>query len=92
MEEFLNFLIENTEEAGSFSIEYNPHKAVHEAVERYVNDDCYDAFETPEKKAEAVKSNTLFILHWYQRTSVGFVVYTAPTLEDLVRWVMEDAA
>jgi len=91
----LKFLIENTEEHGSFNIEYNPHKANCETAqdhEEYIwgEDRCKTHFETPEKMAEAFEANTLAILHWYRRSSVGFSLYAAPTMEDLVRWVMED--
>lgn len=80
-----------TEDGGSFSLEYNPQRALYETVEQYLDDHPEvgggsDEFESPGEHRRAIESNTLVILQWYPRTPIGFYYWQAPDLESLLRW------
>jgi hypothetical protein len=77
----LNF---HTSSMGSWSIQWNEHRAVYETVERQWQDDLFD-FESPLEAARCLRENTLVVLHWYKDTPVGSYKIAAPDMEGLRR-------
>lgn len=71
----------------NLEIEHNPHKTDYETAEQYIKKmfscDCWDIkdFISEEDKAECVKNNDFWTLHWYPDTPVGFCTIIASTLE-----------
>ena len=71
------------------SLDWNDHRASHSSV---VNElDCRqvssDDFESPAEMQRAINLNTLVVLQWYRKSSVGFLFYAAPDLESLGAWL-----
>lgn len=97
MDKFFEFLKNNTEDAGNWSIECSQHKSYYETAKQVIEEweadknvgPCLD-FETPAHRQRAIDTNTIFYLQWYRRTPVSFDSYAAPTMEELASWVMSD--
>jgi hypothetical protein len=70
----------------SFSIEYNEHKNYYETVEQCYDDKKDDFVDWD----ECVRTNTVYELHVYPRTPIGFYVVYASTLEKAIEKALED--
>ena len=81
-----------TEAGGSFTLDWNDHRAVHESVAQKIDTNDYYDFENEAEIARAIEQNTIVVLQWYPRTSVSFMTYAAPDLESLFAWLEKDLA
>ena len=61
-------------------LSHNEHRDVYETIH-----DFYDAddFISPEEWHEAVAKDSVWVLHWYPETPIGFIRIAASTLEAL---------
>jgi hypothetical protein len=61
-------------------LSHNEHRDVYESIH-----DFYDAddFISPEEWHEAVAKDSVWVLHWYPETPIGFIRIAASTLEAL---------
>jgi len=76
-------------EAG-LSLEHNEHKNYYISVEQHITDlDLQDAFLSKEEMQEAIDTDSLWVLHWYPHTPVGFCRIAAPTLEKIFNHLKE---
>jgi len=59
-------------------LSHNEHRDVYETIEEF-----YDAddFTSPEEWHEAVAKDSVWVLHWYPETPIGFIRIAASTLE-----------
>lgn len=95
-ESFFDFLNNRTEDGGSWFISAHEHKSYYESAEDFIKEDelHHDSplykFKDDEQRQLAIDTNSIFHLHWYQRTPVSFVSYAAPTMDLLEAWVRED--
>lgn len=94
---FFEFLANNTQQHGSWEIQFNNNKCLYEsavtAIEKSEsNTDVgpWLEFESPAMRQAAIDSDSIYCLCWYQDNAVGSVSFVAPTLESLVSWVMSD--
>lgn len=57
---------------------HNAHKDVYESIEEF-----YDAtdFISPEEYIKAIDDNSVWVLHWYPETPVGFNLLAASSLD-----------
>lgn len=96
--DFIKFLNDNSDgEFSNWSISKDDCKNCYQTVKEVLDDDeqrgeeyHYYEFENSELKQKSKDTNTLYVLHWYVRSPVGFLLYAAPTFEDLERWVRAD--
>jgi hypothetical protein len=67
---------------------HNEHRDVYETVEEY-----YDAddFISPEEWRDAVAKDSVWVLHWYPETPIGFVRIAASTLGAIEAKLKEDS-
>lgn len=67
-------------------LSHNEHRDVYDTIEEF-----YDAgdFISPEEWREAVAKDSVWVLHWYPNTPVGFIRIAASTLEALEARVKE---
>jgi len=59
-------------------LSHNEHREVYETVEQYYVVDC---FVSPEEWRKAVAEDSVWLLHWYPETPIGFDRIAASTLE-----------
>lgn len=69
----------------SFSLEYNKHRNYYETVEEYF----YGRKEDFVDWDECVATNTVYELHIYPHTPIGFYVVYASTLEKAIKAMLE---
>jgi hypothetical protein len=69
-------------------LSHNEHRDVYETVEEF-----YDAedFVSPEEWHKAVAENSVWVLHWYPETPIGFHRVAASTLEAIQAKLKEDS-
>jgi hypothetical protein len=62
---------------------HNDYKDNYETINQVFAEDSqgYYSDMTPEDKAECIRTDSLWTLHWYPDTPVGFFVVHGPTLE-----------
>jgi hypothetical protein len=67
-------------------LSHNEHRDVYETIEEF-----YDAedFISPEEWREAVAKDSVWVLHWYPETPIGFIRIAASTLEAIEAKVKE---
>lgn len=69
------------------TLEHNPHRATYTSAENWVHDNLETVeWESEEEKATAIKDDSIWYLHWYPDTPVGFHSIAAPSLHDLMRF------
>ena len=59
-------------------LSHNEHRDVYETVEQFYEADC---FVSPEEWNKAVAEDSVWVLHWYPETPIGFHRIAASTLE-----------
>jgi hypothetical protein len=59
---------------------HNEHRDSYEKLEDKLQDE-YHKDMSPEDKAECIRTDSLWTLHWYPNTPVSFYVVHGPTLE-----------
>jgi hypothetical protein len=59
-------------------LSHNEHLDVYETVEQFYEADC---FVSPEEWRKAVAEDSVWVLHWYPETPIGFYRIAASTLE-----------
>lgn len=67
-------------------LSHNEHRDVYETIEEF-----YDAedFVSPEEWNKAVSADSVWVLHWYPNTPIGFIRIAASTLDALEAKVKE---
>lgn len=67
-------------------LSHNEHKDVYEIIERY-----YEAedFVSPEEWAKALREDSVWVLHWYPVTPVGFHRICASSLDAIKQRLAE---
>jgi hypothetical protein len=71
----------------SYSLEYNPHKRYYEPV----TSACpLDFFISEEELDKCIKLDTVYVLHIYVHTPIGFNAYAASTLEAIMEKVKQE--
>lgn len=67
-------------------LSHNEHRDVYETIEEF-----YDAedFVSPEEWNKAVSADSVWVLHWYPNTPIGFIRIAASTLDALKAKVKE---
>lgn len=57
----------------NFSIEYNPHKMLYQSVSEYIENQELIEDDFPNKDMQlCIENNTIWSLHCYPRTPIGF--------------------
>ena len=59
-------------------LSHNEHRDVYETVEQFYESDF---FVSPEEWSKAIKEDSVWVLHWYPETPIGFYQIAASTLE-----------
>jgi hypothetical protein len=59
-------------------LSHNEHLDVYESVENFYD---HEDFISPEEWQKAVNQNSVWVLHWYPETPIGFYRVAAATLE-----------
>lgn len=83
--------------ACSFSLTYNDHNVVYETAEQRIEDSAGDPRadyygDVPaDEKAKMIATNTIWTLHVYPNTPVGFNVYHGATLDAAIDAATSDA-
>jgi predicted alpha/beta hydrolase len=69
------------------SLEHNEHKNIYETVEQYIRSTSVDDDEwaTPTSRAQAIKTNELWVMRWYPETPVGFCAIYGATLDEVLK-------
>lgn len=68
------------------SLEHNEHLNYYETPEQHIaNCELAEDFESPAEMQKAIDTNSIWVLHWYPETPVGFYRVAAPTLYDVLR-------
>jgi hypothetical protein len=72
---------------------HNDYKDNYETIAQEFAEDSqgYYSDMTPEDKAECIRTDSLWSLHWYPSTPVGFNVVHGPTLERVLQLAEEVA-
>jgi hypothetical protein len=66
-------------------LEHNEHKSCYDEIGQFIVDNRLDdCFESPEAMQRAIDADSLWVLHWYPATPIGFYRIAAPTLEELL--------
>jgi hypothetical protein len=88
--EIFKLLDSNTSDSGSYHITMNDHKSCHRTVEQELEclPDLYD-FVSEEDKTKCIETNTLYSLHWYQDTQVGFIKLNGSSIEVVYNQLVE---
>lgn len=72
----------------ALTLSHNEHATVYETVEHYYEDgrrgDWSFDWVNPEQKAKAIATQSVWELHWYPNTPVGFNVLLACDLDVLL--------
>lgn len=97
MDEVLELLNNNTEEAGSWSLQYNEHKVDYQDPVSYVLDRFSHWYDEPDKETvlrglgipELSITDSLYDLCWYKRTPIGQHRVMATNIDDLVKGIKE---
>ncbi|HEX3560380.1 MAG TPA: hypothetical protein VHU19_14325 [Pyrinomonadaceae bacterium] len=63
------------------SITFNDHWAAHEPIERALEDISDRDFAAPDERQKCLESNSIWEVHYYPVTPVGFVHCYASTLD-----------
>jgi len=74
----------------SFALTHNAHKDYYETVaETLENGPYYEghAWASLEERQRAIDSDSLWTMHWYPETPVGFNVVHASSLEAIMAWL-----
>jgi hypothetical protein len=61
-------------------LDHNEHRNVYETVEEFYDP---EDFISPEEWLKAVKEDSVWVLHWYPNTPIGFTRIAASTLDAL---------
>ena len=61
-------------------LSHNEHRDVYETIHDFYD---VDDFVSPEEWHEAVAKDSVWVLHWYPETPIGFIRIAASTLEAL---------
>ena len=71
---------------GELSLSHNPHLSVYETVKQHLEgrEDYFDEWATPTSREKAIKTNELWVIHWYPNTPVGFNTLAGATLEEIL--------
>lgn len=72
-------------------LEHNPHKKIFKPVEEWIKLQGYDweyEWRDNSSKMRSIATNDIWILHWYPKTTVGFIAIAAPTLDELLDMAM----
>lgn len=72
----------------SLTLTHNDHKDGYEDLREKLSDDYYRDM-SPEDKAECIRTDSLWTLHWYPNTPVSFYVVHGPTLERVLELANE---
>lgn len=59
-------------------LSHNEHRDVYEKIEEFYDP---DDFISPEEWRKAVAEDSVWVLHWYPNTPVGFIRIAASTLD-----------
>ena len=59
-------------------LSHNEHRDVYETVEEFYD---VDSFISIEELAKAISEDSVWVLHWYPETPIGFYRIAASTLE-----------
>ena len=65
----------------SLIIEHQPHKAVYETVEGWIEEPFSYSWPSEAEKQKAIDTNQVWTLQWYPDTPVGFYCVAAASLE-----------
>lgn len=76
---------------GELCITHNAHKCNYSTVEEEIDDEYYgtDDWVSEDERNKAVATNSLWTLHWYPNTPVGFCTLHASSLEAILSHLME---
>lgn len=73
------------EHKAGLSLEHNEHRNYYESAEKRIADlGLAEDFESPESMRRAIETDSVWVLHWYPDTPVGFLRVAAPTLDELL--------
>ena len=74
------------EHKGGLHLDHNEHRNYYQTVE-----ECYDPedFVSEDEWLKAIKEDSVWVLHWYPNTPVGFTRIAASTLEAIQQWLKE---
>lgn len=68
---------------GSLTLEHNEHRDCYDPLEEWLSETKYD-WPSEEAKERAIQTDSLWTLHWYPDTPIGFHSIAAPTLRELL--------
>ena len=72
---------------GGLILSHNPHKIVRETIEKYevgISDDEEPNWVSTRERDKALKTDTMWELHWYPETPISFRVLYACSLTALL--------
>lgn len=79
---------------GSLSLTHNEHKSLYQAAEEWLTDNEYSPTDpsgpgwlrwtSPEERQKAIDADSIWTLHWYPETPVGFYTISASDLDTLL--------
>ena len=59
-------------------LSHNEHRDVYETIEQFYD---FEDFISPEEWRKAVAKDSVWVLHWYPETPIGFIRIAASTLD-----------
>lgn len=66
---------------------HNEHRNYYISAEEHIADlGLAEDFESPDSMRRAIETGSLWVLHWYPDTPVGFLRVAAPTLDELLAY------
>lgn len=77
--------------AGLF-LTHNEHKDYYQSAEDWLKEQISDSkdplysWESEEAMVRAIATDSIWVLHWYPDTPIGFYCIAAPTLEELLAY------
>ena len=67
----------------TFTLEHNPHKAVYQSVEDFINGNPFYSDLDVGNKKKCIEADEIWILQYYPHTPIGFHVILSHSWEDL---------
>lgn len=73
----------------SLTIQHNEHRDFYMTATEWLDDHGMYEFRTAEQRQRAIDSDSIWTLHWYPKTPIGFHAIAAPTLRELLEYAGE---
>jgi len=95
MAEVLTTIMKFPKHEAGLSLKHNEHHELYEKIAGYIEErrDYFDddVWATQTSKQRAIETDSLWVLHWYPNSPVGFNVVAGATLEEVLKRANEEA-